>query len=81
MNIEKILEGMQEIFRDIFDDAALIINRETSSEDIEDWDSLAQINLVVSMEKEFKVKFTLLELANLHNVGDMADLIENKLQK
>ena len=81
MSKDNILEAMQQIFRDVFDDEGLVIDNETSAEDIEDWDSLAHINLVISMEKEFKVKFSLLELANLHNVGDMADLIGQKLQQ
>ena len=49
-------ERLQEIFRDIFDDEELIIREDMSANDIEDWDSLAQINLIIAIEKEFKVK-------------------------
>ena len=78
MNRQEILAGVQEIFRDIFDDANLIIKDETNSSQIEDWDSLAHINLVTSIEKEFKVKFALGELSQLKNVGEMLTLIEKK---
>ena len=50
-------ERLQEIFRDIFDDEELVITEDMSANDIEDWDSLAQINLIIAIEKEFKVKF------------------------
>jgi len=81
MNTIEIHRRVQDIFRGVFDDESLVIARETSAPDIEGWDSLAQINLVVSMEKEFRVKFTLQELAELHNVGDMLDLIASKEPK
>ena len=79
MKSEQILAEMQEVFRDVFDDVALVVTRETCAEDVEDWDSLAQINLVVAFEKKFKIKFSLGELAVLNTVGDMADLIRKKL--
>lgn len=77
---DQILEKVQEIFRDIFDKEALIINRATSAVDIEEWDSLNNINLVVAIEKEFKIKFNLEELISLKNVGDMIDLIAKKIK-
>ena len=58
-------ERLQEIFRDIFDDEELIIREDMSANDIEDWDSLAQINLIIAIEKEFKVKFNLEEVSSL----------------
>ncbi|MEG2053375.1 MAG: acyl carrier protein [Oscillospiraceae bacterium] len=71
-----IFEGVQEIFRDVFDDENLNITREMSAEDIEDWDSLEQINLLTAMGKKFDVKFKLEDVSGLENVGDMLDLIE-----
>ena len=73
-------EKLQEIFRDIFDDEGLIISEEMSAADIEDWDSLAQINLIIAIEQEFKVKFNLEEISQLKNIGEMINLIENKLE-
>lgn len=73
-----IHEKVQEIFRDIFDDENLIISESTSSDDIDEWDSLSHINLVSSIERSFGIKFALGELVELRNVGDMLDLIERK---
>ena len=75
MTHEELMQEIQEIFRDNFDDDSLVITRETTAEDIEDWDSLEQINLLTAMEKKFGVKFTLDDVRGLENVGDMADLI------
>ncbi len=75
MKMNQLMEEIQEIFRDNFDDDSLVITRETCAEDIEDWDSLEQINLLTAMEKKFCVKFTLDDVRGLANVGDMADLI------
>ena len=72
-------ERLQEIFRDIFDDEELIIREDMSANDIEDWDSLAQINLLVAIKKEFKINFDLEEVSKYKNVGDMVNAIEKKL--
>lgn len=80
MTREAIFEEVTQIFRDVFDDDELIIKDETNSEDIEDWDSLEHINLVVAMEKRFNLKFNLKEVGALANVGEMVDLIERKLK-
>lgn len=75
MTEQAILEAVQEIFRDNFDDDTLEITRATCADDIEDWDSLEQINLLTAMEKQFDVKFKLDDVRGLANVGDMVDLI------
>ena len=74
-------ERLQEIFRDIFDDEKLIITEEMSANYIEDWDSLAQINLIIAIEKEFKVKFRLEEVSNLKNIGEMLELLSKKTKE
>lgn len=74
-------ERLQEIFRDIFDDEELIIREDMSANDIEDWDSLAQINLIIAIEKEFKVKFNLEEVSNLKNIGEMLELLSKKIKE
>jgi acyl carrier protein len=79
MTSEEILAQLQGIFQDVFDDDGLVIERKTCADDIEDWDSLAQINLVVAIEKEFKAKFSLDDLITLNDVGDMVDLIARKV--
>lgn len=75
MTREEVFEIITDIFRDVFDDDELVIGDETNSEDIEDWDSLEHIELVINMEKRFSLKFNIKEVNKLENVGQMADLI------
>ena len=81
MTKNEILEKLEGIFRDIFDEENLKISNETTAENIEDRDSLAHINLVMAIEKEFNVKFALGELQSLKNVGEMVELIIKKDSK
>ncbi|MDP1558303.1 MAG: acyl carrier protein [Nitrosomonas sp.] len=78
MTIEAIEQRLSEIFRDVLDRNTLILARETTAADIEEWDSLAHISLLVAIEKEFDIKLTLDEVEQLRNVGDMFDLIQRK---
>jgi acyl carrier protein len=57
----------------------LVIERSSNAETVEGWDSLAHINLISAIEREFKIKFALGELESLKNVGDMIDLMAKKL--
>ena len=75
MTREEVFVQLNEVFRDVFDDYELVISDSTNSEDIEDWDSLEHIQLIVGMEKEFKVKFDIKTVNSLENVGQMVDLI------
>ena len=75
MDKQTIFNAVQDIFRDNFDDDSLVITRETCADDIEDWDSLEQINLLTAMEKKFGLKFRLEDVRGLENVGDLLDLI------
>lgn len=75
MNREKVYERLNEVFRDVFDDAAIIVNDNTTSNDIEDWDSLEHINLIVAVEQEFNIKFKMNEVITMKNVGEMVDII------
>lgn len=81
MSRQEIFDEVQEIFRIVFDDEDLTISDSTNSEDIEDWDSLEHINLVVAMEKRFQLKFDIKEVGQLKDVGEMIDLIERKLRE
>jgi acyl carrier protein len=70
-----IFEQLTEVFRDVFDDDELVIDATTTAQDVEGWNSLAHIRLVVSIEKSFKLRFSAAEIGNLKNVGDMIELI------
>ncbi len=76
MTEQEIFDAVQEIFRDIFDDETIEISNEMTAADIDDWDSLEQINLLVAMEGRFKIKFKLEDVSSLSNVGDMLALIQ-----
>ena len=75
MDKQSIFDAVQQIFRDNFDDEELVITRETCADDIEDWDSLEQINLLTAIEKKFGIKFKLADVRNLKDVGDLLDLV------
>ena len=75
MSEQEILNAVQDIFRDNFDDDTLEITRSTCADDIEDWDSLAHITLIATIEKEFQMKFTMDEVGHLKNVGEMASIV------
>lgn len=79
MERAQVFAQVAAIFRDVFDNEALEIQESTNSDDIEDWDSLNHINLVVAIEKQFKIKFSLEELSGLKDVGAMIDLMMHKL--
>ena len=78
MTRNEVMEKLTEIFQDVFDDVELVLTDSTNAEDIEDWDSLEQINLIVSIENEFGMMFEISEVSDLANVGEMADLIMSK---
>ena len=65
MTEQEILAAVQEIFRDNFDDDSLVITRDTCADDIEDWDSLEQINLLTAIEKKFNIKFKLADVRTM----------------
>ena len=79
MTRNEVFEEVRKIFRDNFDDDDLVIVDETNSSDIEDWDSIEHINLVIAMEKKFDLKFNIREVGKLANVGEMVDLIVSML--
>ena len=79
MTREELLEAVAEILRDIFDNEELPVTEETSSADVEDWDSLEQINILVAIQDRFGIQVSLDDVKGLENVGDTLDLIERKL--
>lgn len=74
-----IIKDLQEIFRDVFDDDEIELTEETTAKDIEDWDSFAQIQLVVAIEKHFHIHFKVDEVGSLKDVGGMVRLIQQRV--
>lgn len=74
----EIRKKLQEVFCDVFDDEIEIFD-EMTAKDIEDWDSLMHIQLIIAIEKAFRVKFSAQEVAQVNNVGDFIQLIDSKL--
>ncbi|HYG49851.1 MAG TPA: acyl carrier protein [Flavobacteriales bacterium] len=79
MSTSNTLEQVNVIFRDVLDNDSLVITPETRADDVEEWDSLSHIQLIVNIEKHFKVKFLVNEIREWKNVGEMIDCINRKL--
>ena len=75
MEFNEVMGLLHPIFRDVFDDDELIIEAKTTANDIDGWDSLTHIRLVISIEKAFGLRFTAAEISELENVGEMIELI------
>jgi acyl carrier protein len=80
MERKEIFEKLNEIFIDVLDLDECELTDETSANDIEEWDSLSHIQLIVAIEKAFKIKFTSLEIMRWKNVGEMVDSISEKIK-
>ena len=76
--MDLILEQLQLIFQEVLDQPDLVLTPHSNAQTVEDWDSLAHINLVTAIETHFNVKFALGELQDLKNVGDIMALIRRK---
>ncbi|MBN9229023.1 MULTISPECIES: acyl carrier protein [Legionella] len=80
MSLERaaIYNRLNKTFRDVFDNENLSVSDATTANDIEEWDSLNHITLIVAVEAEFGFKFKMGEVVVLHNVGEMVDIIEKQ---
>ena len=79
MSREEVYEALNEVFQDVFDDEDIRVNGATTAADIEDWDSLEHINLIVAVEKKFNIKFNMGEVNTFKNVGEMVDIILTRI--
>jgi acyl carrier protein len=79
MNRTEILLNVQHIFCDVLDDEEIKLSDETTADEIEDWDSLTHIQLIVAIEKGLDIKFSSKEILSWKNVGRMVDCIETKV--
>jgi acyl carrier protein len=72
----QVFARLTEIFQDVFDEDDLQLTPELSAKDVDGWDSLAHIRLILTVEKAFKIKFSTSEIGKLENVGDLVTLIK-----
>ena len=79
MTREEVYKTLNGVFQDVFDDESIEVNDETTSDDIEDWDSLEHINLIAAVEQEFGVKFSMGQVVSMKNVGEMVDIILSQI--
>jgi acyl carrier protein len=80
MERKELLSRVETIFHDILDDDSIALKDETTAADVEGWDSLTHIQLIVAIEKNFKIKFTSKEILSWKNVGEMLDCLEQKVK-
>ncbi len=78
MDKKEALKEINDIFIDILDNESITITENTTADDVEEWDSLTHIQLVVAIEKHFKIRFTSREIQNWKHVGEMIDCILTK---
>ena len=78
MEKNQILADVQSIFRDVLDNEDIELHAATTADDIDEWDSLTHIQLIVAIEKHFQIKFTSKEILSWQNVGQMIDCIAGK---
>lgn len=79
MNRNEIFEKLNEIYMDVLDLDECELKEGTSADDIEEWDSLTHVQLIVEIEKTFGIKFSSLEIMKWQNVGEMVDSISQKI--
>ena len=79
MDQETILKELNNIFIDVLDNENIKLERSTTARDIEEWDSLMHIQLVVAIEKQYKIRFRSSEINSWTNVGEMCDAIEKRV--
>ena len=81
MNNEQIFENVNQVFRTIFKDNGILVTRETTAKDIAGWDSITHLDIITGMEEAFQVEITGFEVMNLNNVGDLLDLLAQKMSE
>jgi len=79
MDRNDIFAQVQDVFREELDLVDLVLTDRTTADDVEEWDSLSHVQLVVALEKHFNIKFTSREILSWDNVGDLIDCIGKKL--
>jgi acyl carrier protein len=78
LDTETVYSKLREVFHDVFDDDEIILTPQLSADDVDAWDSLKHVRLLLTIERTFRIKFTTSEIGRLKNVGDLAALIQSK---
>ena len=81
MTIEKLWQDLNEVFTEAFMDDSIVVNETTAAVDIEGWDSMMHVMLIVSIEEKFAIRFSSFEVGSFQNVGDVVKAIIEKLPK
>ena len=79
MTREEVLEKLNEVIQDVFDDDSIQITEDTVAADIDGWDSLMHITLIGTVEDEFDIKFAMKDVVSMKNIGQMVDLIMEQI--
>jgi acyl carrier protein len=74
----QIYTRLGEIFEEVFDDDSITVAPELTAKDVDGWDSLTHIRLILTIEKAFKIKFSTSEIGKLENVGDLVAIIKSR---
>jgi len=78
MQSTEIYQKLNGIFLDVFDDDTVVVKPELTADDVDGWDSLSHIRLMLTIEKTFGIRFSASEVGKLKNVGELVSLIESK---
>lgn len=75
----EITEKLNAVFREVFDDESIVISNEMTADDVDAWDSMSHVNLIIAIEMAFEIEFKQSEIQNFANVGELRQSIEGKL--
>jgi acyl carrier protein len=79
MDESQIYTRLDDVFQDVFDETSIKVTPNLSAKDVDGWDSLTHIRLILTIEKAFKIKFSTSEIGKLENVGDLVAIIKGKV--
>ena len=80
MEEAQIFAKLTPIFHDVLDNESIELSRSLTAGEVDEWDSLSHVRLIVAVERAFHVRFQSMEVADLKSVGDMVDLLQQKLR-
>jgi acyl carrier protein len=78
LQLDEIYSGIQEVFDEVFMEKVLV-TPELTAKDVDEWDSLQHVSLILSIEQKFKIRFRVGEVEGTKNIGDLVVLIEKRL--